>query len=215
MDLYLVRHGATAANERHVYQPPTEPISAIGAAEVTRLVRHIQELTPTHIYTSEFKRARETAHYFGYATGLEPEWLPDLHEIRAPEQMFGRSHYGLASFQYQLRWFFGLYTPAPGSKAETKEAFVHRVLRTRAHFEAHHAPEDRVVAVTHSIFINFFVAHLCQDAHISLFQAVPLLLKIFAYENSGITHLRYDHNEAREACRWQVVSYNDHAHLSV
>ncbi len=215
MDLYLVRHGETAANTRHVYQKPSEPISALGAAEVARLVRHIQNIQPTHIYTSDFKRARETAHYFGYATGLEPVWLPSLHEVYPPETLIDRSRFSPASFSYLLRWFFGWYTPAPDSKAETKEMFVHRILKTRAHMEAQHGPGDRVVAVTHSVFLNFFIAHLCADEHVNVFGALPLFYKILRFENSGITHVRYIGETEKNVCPWELVSHNGHDHLQI
>ena len=215
MDLYLVRHGETNANTKHVYQSPTEPLSRMGAAEVARLVRKVKEIEPTHIYTSDFKRARETAHYFGYATGLEPQWLPTLHEVHPPEYIVGRSHYGPSSMWYVTRWFFNFFDKQGDLRAETRQEFIDRVLAARDYFATHHQQGDRIIAVTHSVFTNFFLAHLCRDGHINPISAMALFVKILRYENSGITHIRHlGHNEVK-ICPWQVHAYNEAKHLEL
>ena len=89
------------------------------------------------------------------------------------------------------------------------------MLKALAHFESNHGPVDNVAAVTHSVFLNFFLAHLCADKHVNLFKALPLLFKILRYENSGITHVRYIGETEKNVCPWQIVSYNGHAHLEL
>ena len=212
MDSYLVRHGETKANTRHLYQPPTEPISSSGASEVARLVRTIQEFAPTHLYTSHYTRARDTAHFFEYATGLEAEWLDDVTELQVPEYMYGKSHYGIYSMYYLLRWYFNLLPERISDQIETKKEFLERVLRARNYFANQHVG-DRVVVVSHSIFTNFFIAHLCYDKQIHFIQAMPLLMKILRYENSGVTHVRYIGETETNVCPWEVVSFNAHQHL--
>lgn len=213
MDLYLVRHGETRANAQHVYQKPSEPLSAKGASEVARLVHEIEALAPTHLYTSDFKRARETAHFFGYATKLEPIWSPLIHELYPPDSMHGKSHYGLKSFLYVWAWFFNTLKKEH-ERVETRHDFVSRVIAARTFFEEHE-PEARVVAVTHSIFTSFFVIHLCRDHAIGLREAIPLLFKILRYENSGVTHMRYHHDAKPGVCAWEVIEFNGHDHLDL
>lgn len=212
MDLYLIRHGETKANARHSYQAPTESISQAGAAEVARMVRTIQEFKPTHLYTSHYTRARETAHFLEYATELQATWLDAVTELKVPDYMYGRSHYGLRSMVYLFRWYFNLLPENITDHIETRKEFSERLLNARTYFADNHQG-DRVVVVSHSIFTNFFITHLCKDNQINLLQAASLLLKILRFENSGITHVRYIGETEKNVCPWEVVSYNVRTHL--
>lgn len=212
MDLYLIRHGETNANARRIYQEPNEPLSGAGAAEVAQLVRSVRELNPTHLYTSYFDRARYTAHYFSYATGLEAQWLPFAHELYRPEDLYGAPLFSVDSAKYVLSWFFGTLKPKPDSRVETRDQFLARIAEARTFFEGHDA-DARIVLVTHSIFINFFVGQMCREDMPGLVRAGGRLINIFRLENTGITHVRYEPNSNKKTCPWQLVSFNAHEHL--
>ena len=212
MDLYLVRHGETKANARHSYQSPTESLSPLGAAEVARLVHTVEAIEPTHLYTSHYTRARETAHFLEYATELQATWLEDVSELRVPEYLHGKSHYGPHSMFYLMRWYFNLLPENITDQIETKKEFSERIFQARDYFAKNHAG-DRVVVVSHSIFTNFFIAHLCQDNGVNIFKAAPLLMKILLHENSSVSHIRYIGETEKNVCPWEVVSFNAHRHL--
>lgn len=212
MNLYLIRHGETRANATHTYQPPNETLSPEGAAEVARLVRTIQELQPDHLYTSHYSRARETANYLSYATGLTETWIEDVSELKVPEELYGKSHFGPQSMVYLARWFFDWLPNNTHDGIETKEEFADRVFKAREYFADNHEGET-VVVVTHSIFTNWFVAHVCEEEPIGLLDAVPLLYKIIKYENSGVTHLRYHGKSDAKVCPWELVDFNGSDHL--
>jgi broad specificity phosphatase PhoE len=214
MELLLVRHGETRANSRHIYQPPTESISAPGAAEVAKLVRTIQEFKPTHLYTSHYTRARETAHFLEYATELQATWLEEVSELRVADYMYGKSHYGLHSMFYLMRWYFNLLPEDITDQIETKKEFADRIFKARDFFAKNH-DEDRVVVVSHSIFTNFFIAQLCQDKGVNIFKAASLLMKILRHENSSVSHVRYNGETEKNVCPWEVVSFNAHKHLDL
>lgn len=212
MDVYFVRHGETKENQAHRYQTPNEPLSDSGSREVAKLTRHIVELQPTRLLTSHFRRAIQTAEFLSYATGLQAERTDFFHEIYRPEYMYGRSHFGLRSFIYVTRWFFGLLPNPDDSRLETRKEFSERVLRARKKLEEHDSSE-RIVVISHSVFINFFVLHACQDKPMRFYQAVPRLLKILRSENTGVTHLRFNHFDEGSCCRWELVSYDGISHL--
>lgn len=212
MDLYLVRHGETKANARRIYQEPNEPLSMRGAAEVAQLTRAIREIQPTHLYTSYFDRARYSAHFFSYATGLEAQWLPFAHELLRPEDLYGAPLFSLDSAKYIMSWFLGTLKPKPGSKVETREQFLARIEEAREFFEGHD-PDARIVLVTHSIFINFFVGQMCSDSMPGLMRAGGRLINIYRLENTGLTHVRFSPAEGKKVCAWQLVSFNSSDHL--
>lgn len=212
MDLYFVRHGATHANLAKRHQAPNEPLSDTGTRDVAKLVRTIQELEPTHLYTSHFTRARQTAHYLSYATGLEAEWIEDVSEIRYPEYMHGKRRHSLSTLWYGIQWFQNAEHLEADPVAESRREFFARVKRAQAFFAAQHTEGDRVVVVSHSFFINAFIVHLCRDEPLAFWRAAPYLKRILMTRNTGITHVRHLPN-ADVSCGWQLVCHNNTEHL--
>ena len=84
--LYLVRHGATAANLARPYKLQGRgvdlPLSELGRAQAERAASalEIAGIRPTAVYTSPLSRARETAHFFADPLGLDPVIVPELIE---------------------------------------------------------------------------------------------------------------------------------------
>lgn len=59
MDLILIRHGRTEANDRKVFATHEEPLNTIGKRQVAELKPHIDAQYP--IYASPYRRCQETA----------------------------------------------------------------------------------------------------------------------------------------------------------
>lgn len=61
MEIYLLRHGASVANEKRIVCGAADyPLSEIGKAQASRVCRHLESVPFTHIYTSPLSRARDT-----------------------------------------------------------------------------------------------------------------------------------------------------------
>lgn len=82
--LYLVRHGATEANERVPYILQGSgidlPLSPRGRDQAAALARFFSGRSINRIYSSSMLRARETAGAIADALGHEPAILGDLEE---------------------------------------------------------------------------------------------------------------------------------------
>lgn len=82
--LYLVRHGATEANERVPYilqgNALDLPLSAQGEREARALATFLKRLPVSRVYSSTMRRARQTAEAIGTSLGIEPLVAEDLHE---------------------------------------------------------------------------------------------------------------------------------------
>lgn len=211
MDIYFVRHAETAANARKRFQAPNEPITDKGSRDVAKLVHIIERLEPTHLYTSPYKRARQTADYLSYATSKEARWLELVHELEYPEYMLGKRHYSLATAWYGLRWFFNAKSVTVGVVAETRTHFFTRLMATRTFFANHHALEDKIVVVSHSFFINGFVMHLCKNRPMRLWETIPHAFRVLRAKNTGVTHVRYTSENGNG--RWQLISLDEGTHL--
>jgi broad specificity phosphatase PhoE len=79
--ILLVRHAEKATEPRS-----TDPsLSEAGVARARELARHLEHAGLTHVFTSEFRRTRETAAPLALRTGLAPTVAPakDLESLRS------------------------------------------------------------------------------------------------------------------------------------
>jgi broad specificity phosphatase PhoE len=80
--LLLIRHGQSTWNREHRIQGQLDPpLSEEGRGQAERLGRRLAGRRFAGFYSSDLKRAFETAQAIGEATGLQPERRPDLREI--------------------------------------------------------------------------------------------------------------------------------------
>ena len=156
MDLYLVRHGQSVGNRDRMVQSAETPLSPLGldqAAITGRwLVRYFAErgTRPAALYSSDFRRAWQTAELIGAALALTPIPEPRLREraagdaaglsydeclTRFPEAAAARADWS------NMDWGW------PGG--ETRGGVEDRVLAAIHDLTARHRPGDQVVAVTH------------------------------------------------------------------
>src|SRR4051812_5211568 len=82
--LYLVRHGATPANEQRPYilqgRGIDLPLSETGEKQVQALGRFLSDFPLTHVYCSVLRRARQTAEAIAAPHGLPAHAIESLCE---------------------------------------------------------------------------------------------------------------------------------------
>ncbi len=198
MDVYFIRHGQTNGNLAFRHQHPDTPLNEQGAEQVKSVLQTISELNPTHIITSSQLRAVETARILSSASDVIPETSKDFEELIRPPRLVGVRLVGFTTFVYVVSWFFGGIHAGGESYAE----FLERIKRARQHLESLPA-EARVLVVSHAIFTNIFIEHLCLDKPMSFFQAVKSFYHIFRLRNASIVHLKY--TKVENLCGWQVL----------
>lgn len=203
MDIYLVRHGQTDGNVAHRHQHPDTKLNDVGKAQAALVALKLKELKPTHLITSTQMRAVETARIIGATCGLVPETYPPFEELHRPQFHVGTRLVGPITLWYMVRWFFG-DTSASMHDGETYAAFLGRLRAARQQLETL-PPTARVVVVSHSVFINFFVAHLCHPKPMSFMRAGITFAKILLLKNSSVTHVRYTKTAAKKGCGWRVI----------
>lgn len=204
MDVYFIRHGQTDGNVARRHQHHETELNEIGQAQIRQITPVILALKPTRLITSTQLRAVETAKII-IAGGLD--LIPDTHqafeELQRPANMVGQRYFGPKTLWYIWRWFIG----KDKRGGEDYEMFLDRIKAARTYLESL-APDDRVVVVSHAIFINVFLQHLCQDERMSLWRAFISVWRIFFMTNANIVHLKYD-GKGKGNCAWRVVS-NDY-----
>lgn len=208
MEIYLVRHGQTGGNEAQRHQSEESHLTPLGKQQAKRAAQKIAELHPTQLLVSNRVRAIETAQAIAEATDLTPQVHEVFTELCRPDRIYGHHHKSLESILYVYLWYrrkVGEEGCSP--EGESYDHFFERVKEAQQFLEAQ--PMDAKIAiVSHSIFINFFVAHLNNKKPMGLIRALLIFTKILRIKNGSVTRLQYTAT-ADGRSRWKVLTYNE------
>jgi broad specificity phosphatase PhoE len=203
MDIYFVRHGQTSGNEARRHQLETSRLTARGRAQASAAAHAIAAVRPTHLIVSSRVRAVETGQAIAHLTGLTPEVMELPAELCRPERLYGYHHHSLESITYVYRWYRGqVGVESCSEEGESYAHFLGRIKAMQAHLKT--LPQDaRVVVVSHSVFINFFIAHMNSLTPMPFWKAFLIFTKILRIKNGSITHVTYD-PVAPAGKQWQL-----------
>jgi broad specificity phosphatase PhoE len=202
MEVLFIRHGETDGNVAWRHQHENTRLSEVGKLQVARALSRVTDFAPTHLITSTNLRAVETARAIAIATGLIPDTNALFEELRRPAYMTGHRFISLTTVWYILTWFYGRQY----RDGESYDMFVSRLTAARQYLESLPA-NARIIVVSHSVFINLFVAHRCRSGPLWLPVAVWQFLLIMLYKNTGVRHLCYTpasiNTTPQPACGWK------------
>ncbi len=181
--IYLIRHGKTEANERHLYCGSTDlPLSDLGRAELQKLYYY---LPAQHFITSGLKRTEETLQIlFG-----------DVAHSRNPafrEVNFGsfemHSYEELKDDPDYVRWITGNNDVNIPPNGESGNQMKERVLAAFAQVE------DNTVIITHGGVIAGIMEHLFPQEGKNRYQWQPKPGYGYAIHGSKYTKIPYEEN---------------------
>lgn len=124
--LILVRHAHTAMAGTFcgISDPP---LSTQGLAQLDALNRKLQVYPITHIFSSQLKRAQQTAESIANARGLQVEDFEFLHELTFGSwEGLDWNQVMVRDPEYAQRWIDG-YPAVPAPEGENFDDFTHRV----------------------------------------------------------------------------------------
>ncbi|MFT5849337.1 MAG: alpha-ribazole phosphatase [Patiriisocius sp.] len=213
IDIYLIRHGQTGGNLAKRHQLEETHITPEGKDQARKVGAFVKTLNLTRMIASSHVRTLETAGFITEGTDCIPESNPIFMELIRPDAIYGYRHKSSRSMWYLMKWYFGF----AGDDGSVKEGESYQAFRQRIEDAQNlltQSPDGaRVAVVSHSVFISFLVAHMCDTTPVSFFQARKLFKNMLKLRNGSVTHVQYDKNAAEGVCPWQLVAYNQHAHL--
>jgi broad specificity phosphatase PhoE len=206
MEIYLVRHGQTGGNEAKRHQSEESHLTPLGKDQAKRAAKKIAAKNPTHLFVSNRVRAIETAQAVAAATDLVPVVNEVFTELCRPDRLYGYHHKSIQSIWYIFLWYRGKVGDESCSKeGESYMHFYGRVKQAQLLLES--MPDDaRVAVVSHSIFINFFVAHINSDKPMSFIKAFLIFTKILRIRNGSVTRLVYTKEKTPS---WELQGYSE------
>lgn len=202
-EICLVRHGVTDWNrERRIQGQLDVPLNAEGLRQARCTASRLAAERWDALYSSDLRRAAQTAECIASATGL-----PLILESGLRERRFGPAIEGLTYGEARERVpDFWVLSPLRGDRLppglEPPEAFEARALATLERIAAAH-PGGRVIAVAHGAFISAFLAAVSGGKPGSGRTGL---------ENGSLTRVRRLAAPGADG-RWEVDAVNDVAHL--
>jgi probable phosphoglycerate mutase len=167
--LILARHGETDWNRDGIWQGHGDPpLNDLGRQQAMELAARLADLEIDALYSSDLRRAYETAEIIGQAKGLEITAEPDLREIDVG------SWSGLTSEEITTQ--FPEMTHHDG---EEREAFDTRAVEVLHRIASAHEG-NRVLVVTHGGVVRALQRHLSGEPPLSVLA------------NCGTYAVRYD-----------------------
>lgn len=194
MKVVFVRHGQTDENVAHRHQPEETPLSVLGRKQAVSAGKMLQQIQPTHIVTSPLVRAVQTASLIADQCDLIPSIDHAAAELRRPVHLTGHPHKSPRSLFFYILWYTGL-----ARSGESYQAFRNRISANKANLE--YLPNDAVVlVVSHTVFINMFLVHVCHERAMTPWRAAVTFLALFRMRNTGMTELTF--TPIRNGCGW-------------
>ncbi len=197
--ILLARHGETDWNREGRWQGHSDqPLNATGIAQAKALGRRLAGERLDALYTSDLRRATQTAAEVARETGLEPILTPRLREVDVGDLVgLDRAEARRRYPDWYTRWREGTDDSYPGG-----EQFVdlrRRALAALDRMADRHA-DGTAVAVCHNGIIRAIALHvLGLEPHERR--------RIAAGPNGSLTVVE------RRRGRWALVALNDSGHL--
>jgi probable phosphoglycerate mutase len=147
--LILARHGETDWNRNGIWQGHGDPpLNDLGRMQAAKLAARLSDVEIDVLYSSDLRRAYETAEIVGAAKGLDITASPDLREMDVG------SWSGLTSEEIATR-----FPDMVGHDGESREAFDDRAVSALQRIAKAHDGQ-LVVVVTHGGVVRALERHL-------------------------------------------------------
>lgn len=208
--LFFVRHGESNSNAEGTPRGRDAMLTEKGRQEAEAVAQRIERIGVDAIISSSYPRAVDTAKPISEKLALPIEESELLVEWSRPSAFIGK-HRDEPPIRAAMNEIFGNFGKREfkHSDEETFEEMKKRAFAAIEMLRAH--PAERVCVVTHGIFLRMlFLAFLFgEDFDGHEFE------KLWRLEvgNTGVSYVRWSEGEGAHNRGWNIVSWNDSAHL--
>lgn len=215
--IYFVRHGESDSNADGVFRGEEASVTDAGKRQIELVAERIAKIKVDAVIASPFPRTMETAAVIADRLGLSVEISELFVERRRPSLFKGKAYVEPPVSKGSKEIFEGY--AVLGHRHSDEENFddlKQRMLDALAFLARHE--KDRLCVATHGIFVRVLLAVVIAGNDTSGTD-LQRMLKTFVMDNTGITYLRfrspapYSHPLGTTLGEWQVISWNDSAHL--
>lgn len=206
MRAYFVRHGESEFNAQGLHQHADVPLSALGRRQAEVLAKRFREVPLGVVISSPYLRARETAEIINAEARRPLEFFEALHEMKRPSEILGRRGEDPDVVELKQR-IIDNYEQGDWrhSDEETFNEFRGRATETLRRLEERE--EERILAVSHGVFIKMLVAQMLFGPSVTAREFLPFYYGLKS-SNTGVTVCDFKEG------KWRVITWNDRTHLA-
>lgn len=203
--IYFVRHGQTRCNALNLVQPPNEPLNEQGLIQAAHIAERSKNLEFQKIIASDFLRAEQTASAIAEANAMEVNTSPLFRELLGPSQFFGLPH--SEEFMAYLKAREEHKNDSAWHFADEENYYDVSTRADKAWKFLETETDTDILVVTHGLFLRMLVSKillgnlLTPDAWYATRGTIEM-------SNTGITVCTLEED------RWQLLTWNDHAHFA-
>lgn len=194
MKVIFIRHGQTNENVARRHQPEHTPLSIEGRKQALAAAARLESVGITHVVSSPLVRTLQTASLIADQLDMIPSIDRTLTELIRPPTLTGHTHRSWRSLFFYMRWYFGL----------TFSGESYRDLRRRitlAQDNLSQYPSDAtVLVVSHAVFINVFLVHMCHSRMMHPLQAARTFFNLLHMKNTAMVELTC--TPGKKGCGW-------------
>lgn len=208
MQVLFIRHGETYANRNRVFQRATEGLTPEGKSEMYKKACSLKAWKPTYVLASPMQRAMRSAKIISEVLSIPVISFEEVREVRWSINMEGKKHVSPRSAYYIFSWFFEKNNHYDDTEnGESYTTLRKRIERTVNILETY--PEDsKILVVSHSVFINLFTQHVCDNERMSFVKAVKNMQSVMSMRNTQGTLFNFSKRRHAGDCGWQALALN-------
>lgn len=207
MRIYLVRHGESEGNKKRVFQDPKSPLSSEGVAQAEAVANRFSNIKIDLIFASPFTRAKMTAEAISKKLGSNIEFWDDLHEIKRPSELIGKSIHSNEAKLFEKHLVNSYQnSDAKHSDEESFNDLKRRANKILEHLVTNHQNQN-VLLVSHATTIKTIVFEAIFGDNLTpkLFWNIR---RHIITKNTGVTILEYSKKRG-----WALITWGDITHL--
>jgi len=205
---YLVRHGETLLNSKHLRQGEEGALSEKGREQAEKVGQYLKHFPIKRILASTYPRAKETATIINTYLNVPTIYSSIFAERRNPSEIIGKDTHDPEVIrivdQMDLAYHEDDY------RFSDEENFIDEKERARKCLDllSHQGARETVV-VTHHHFLKMMVAYLLYRERLHAADYVKLAFFNIS-DNAGITIVEFNPWDTLSPTRgWSVITYNE------
>lgn len=207
MTLYLVRHGESEGNVGKRFQSHEERLTTLGEKQAKAVAMRFSKIKIDAVIASTMTRAQQTAGEIAKVVGKEIIPQPLFIEIKQPTDVVGKQHTDQNAVTIIEKVKKNRHNPAfHYSDEENYFDFISRVDFALQTLEEY-GDDEQVVVVAHGHVVRAVIGIILFGTELSA-RNFDQLIDHTTTANTGISVAKFSPERG-----WQLVSYNDHAHL--
>lgn len=209
-NVYFVRHAESIGNANDVHQGPDTPLSESGLLQTSFIAERFGSIPIEGIISSDMLRAEKTAYAISEKTGNEVTLSHLFRERKRPTTIFGLPAQSEEAKAIE-KAIIDNYNNPDWHYSDEENFFDLRDRARKAIAYLHEREESSLCVVTHGMFLRITIG-VMQDSDIPSHEFLRLS-RFLIPKNTGITWCQKGHPKAVDPNIWQMVTWNDHAHL--